>query len=130
MPALRDAAPTSLVDLSATEQVPIAELLRHVATELRGLCSTAYEVESAIEPLITDRCEKGLDGMQGLQELDRLIQYVDGLAAYLGALSEACSDLGSIDPSAARKLVKVARLAEGLAGHRRKPQVQGDVELL
>lgn len=131
MPVARQTAAASLVDLSSAEQVPISELLQYVADELRGLCGTAYEVEEAIEPLITDRCEKGLEGIQGLQELDRLIQYVEGLAAYLGALSEACADLGSIDPTAARRLVKVAQLAEGLAGRSRAGRApDGECEML
>jgi hypothetical protein len=108
----------SLADLHAAEQVPIADLLGYVSTELRNLCLAAYEVEEAVGPLITDRGQKGLEGVQGLQELDRMIQYIEGLADYLGALAEASADLGTVDPTAARKLIKVARLAEGLAGRR------------
>ena len=121
----------SLADMHAAEQVPIADLLGYVSSELRKLCCAAYEVEEAVGPLITDRGQKGLEGVQGLQELDRMIQYIEGLADYLGALSEASANLGTVDPTAARKLIKVARLAEGLAGRCLTPHAaSGEVEML
>ena len=122
-----------LTALSSADEVPIAELLAHVSDELRKLCTAAFEVEEAIEPLITDRGEKGLLSVQGLQELDRMIQTIEGLADYLGALSEACEGLGTVDPTAAQKLVKIAQLADGLAGRVMTPVCDdggGDVEML
>lgn len=107
---------TSLTGLSNGDPVPIADLLGYVSTELRSLCEAAFKVEHAVETLVTDRGERGLLSVQGLQELDRMIQYIEGLADYLGALAEASATLGSVDPTAARKLIKVARLAEALAG--------------
>jgi hypothetical protein len=125
------ATQTSLAALHAGEQVPISVLLGYVSSELRNLCVAAFEVEEAIGPLITDRSERGLVGVQGLQELDRMIQYIEGLADYLEALSEASASLGTVDPTAARKLIKVARLAEGLAGRCVMPHaLGGDVEML
>jgi hypothetical protein len=121
----------SLAEMHAADRVPIADLLGHVASELRTLCGAAYEVEEAIGPLITDRSERGLEGVQGLQELDRMIQYIEGLADYLGALAHASTGLGTVDPTDARKLIKVARLAEGLAGRRSGPHpASGDLEIL
>lgn len=121
----------SLAELHTAEQVPIADLLGYVSSELRKLCLAAYEVEEAVGPLITDRGQKGLEGVQGLQELDRMIQYIEGLADYLGALSEASEGLGTVDPTAARKLIKVARLAEGLAGRCLAPfTTAGEMEIL
>ena len=121
----------SLAEMHAVERVPIADLLGYVANELRQLCCAAYEVEEAVGPLITDRGQKGLEGVQGLQELDRMIQYIEGLADYLRALAEASEGLGTVDPTAARKLIKVARLAEGLAGRRIAAQTDGhDFEML
>jgi hypothetical protein len=131
MPSSSAVTPTSLAALHAAEQVPIADLLGYVSSELRKLCSAAFEVEEAVGPLITDRSERGLVGVQGLQELDRMIQYIEGLADYLEALSEASVNLGTVDPTAARKLIKVARLAEGLAGRCVMPHGGGgDFEML
>lgn len=95
---------------------PISDLLAQVSQELRKLGSTACTVETAIEPLLVERGQDGVVGIQGLQELDRLIQYIDGLADYVGALSQASQSLGGVDPRAARRLVKVAKLADGLSG--------------
>ncbi|TVQ54856.1 MAG: hypothetical protein EA355_10980 [Rhodobacteraceae bacterium] len=130
-----------LSHLSGAEAKPISELLVYVGLELRALCKAAYDVEAAVGVLITapdaqpdgaahGRLLRG-EGLRGLQELDRLIQHMDGIADYLGALAEAAQDLGAVDPTAARKVLKLARLADGLAG--RTPASGGgggEVELL
>jgi len=87
--------------LFAGDRTPVDELLRHVAEELRRLCAAAHEIEAIVSPLITDRGEKGLQSLQGLQELDRLIQHIEGLGDYLGALAEAAEGLGAVDAGAA-----------------------------
>jgi hypothetical protein len=104
------------IALFAAEHAPIDELLRHVSDELRRLCAAAHEIEGIVTPLITDRGERGFQSLQGLQEIDRLIQHIEGMADYLGELAKAAEGLGDVDAGAARRLVKVARLADGLAG--------------
>jgi hypothetical protein len=111
------------------DRVPVSELLTNVASELRALCASAYEVEAAVGSLITTTSPRDLSELSGLQELDRLIQHIDGLADYLGALARAAADLGDIDAAEARRLIKVARLADGLAG-RRHLAPDDDFELL
>ena len=111
------------------EYAPISETLRHVGSELRGLCAAAYDLEKAVGALISAPGAPGglgTDGLRGLQELDRLIQHIDGLADYLQALSRATEHLGEIDVSAARRLVKVARLADGLMGVAHRPPIVDD----
>lgn len=95
---------------------PLSELLGHAASELRALCSAAYTIETAVGSLLTTGAAPASDELQGLQELDRLIQHIDGLAAYLAALAEAAEGLGDVDATAARRLIKIARLADSLAG--------------
>ncbi|MGF1660825.1 MAG: hypothetical protein ACFCUS_15505 [Rubrimonas sp.] len=109
------------------ELAPVSELLANAGAELRGLCAAAYQVEAAVGALIETRGALGSEGLRGLQELDRLIQHIDGLADYLGALAEASGDLGEVDAGAARRLVKVARLADGLAGRRVAPGPADDL---
>jgi hypothetical protein len=106
--------------------VPLADLLGKVSQQLRELGTTACTVESAIEPLLIERGQDGLVGIQGLQELDRLIQYIDGLADYVGALSVAAEGNGGVDPRAAQRLIKVAKLAEGLGCVRSSDEVEHD----
>ena len=108
------------------EFAPVAELLDFAAVELRGLCAAAYEVEAAVGALIATRGALGAEGLRGLQELDRLIQHIDGLSDYLAALADASADLGEIDAGAARRRVKVGRLADGLAGRRVAPAATDD----
>jgi hypothetical protein len=112
--------------LFAAEHAPIDELLRHVSDELRRLCAAAHEIEGIVTPLITDRGERGFQSLQGLQEIDRLIQHIEGMADYLGELARAAAGLGEVDAGAARRLVKVARLAEGLAGRVAPPRDPSD----
>jgi hypothetical protein len=112
--------------LFAADHAPIDELLRHVSDELSRLCAAAHEIEAIVTTLITDRGERGFQSLQGLQEMDRLIQHIDGMADYLGALSKAAEGLGAVDAGAARRLVKVARLADGLAGRSLPPLGDGD----
>lgn len=114
------------VALFAAEHAPIDELLRHVSDELRRLCAAAHEIEGIVTPLITDRGERGFQSLQGLQEIDRLIQHIEGMADYLGELARAAEGLGDVDVGAARRLVKVARLAEGLAGRSVPPRDPAD----
>jgi hypothetical protein len=109
------------------EEAPIGDLLAHAGRELRDLCSAAYDLEAAVGALISSPDNRG-EGMRGLQELDRLIQHIDGLADYLTALSEAARDLGPVHVAAARKLIKVARLADGLAGRAAELREGGDVD--
>jgi hypothetical protein len=118
--------------LFAGDRAPIDELLRHVSDELRRLCAAAHEIEGIVTPLITDRDERGFQSLQGLQEIDRLIQHIEGMADYLGALAEAAAGLGDVDAGAARRLIKVARLAAGLAGRAVPPRssTDDDVEFL
>jgi hypothetical protein len=125
-----DAADRALFEV---DRAPVDELLRHVSDELRRLCSAAHEIEAIVAPLITDRGERGFRSLQGLQEMDRLIQHIEGLADYLGGLAEASQGLGTVDAGAARRLVKVARLAQGLAGRLPPDPPRGaddDVEFL
>ncbi len=98
------------------ETMPLSELLAHAAAELRALCSAAYTVETAVGALISTTTARGAAEMQGLQELDRLIQHMDGLATYLAAVAEAADGMGAVDAAAARRLIKIARLADSLAG--------------
>jgi hypothetical protein len=98
------------------ESAPIGAVLGNVANELRSLCLSAYEVEAAVGALIDKSDPAHLAELRGLQELDRLIQHIDGLAAYLGEVARAAAPLGAVDVSAARRLVKLERLAAGLAG--------------
>ena len=117
---------TADLALFAAEQAPIDELLRHVSDELRRLCAAAHEIEGIVTPLITDRGERGFQSLQGLQEIDRLIQHIEGMADYLGELARAAQGLGDVDVGAARRLVKVARLAAGLAGRDMPPRDPDD----
>ncbi len=108
-------------DSGGPEHVPVAELLSNASRELRTLCSAATAVETAVGALITTSNPRDIAEMRGLQELDRLIQHIDGLADYLGALARASDGLGAIDAAAARRLIKVRRLADGLAGRAPRP---------
>lgn len=126
----KDALERRLSHLSGSEAKPISELLVYVGLELRALCKAAYDVEAAVGALITAPEARRTDGLRGLQELDRLIQHMDGIADYLGALAEAAEELGHVDPTAARRVLKLARLAEGLAGRTPPAPEGGDVELL
>jgi hypothetical protein len=106
----------ALAHLSDESQRPIAELLVYVGLELRSLCTAANQVEATVEDLIADGPSQRPETVKGLQELDRLIQHMDGLADYLGALAEATKGAGSVDPSAARQVLKLARQRQFLIG--------------
>lgn len=121
------AAPT---DISGTEALPrlsdgdhrpIAELLVYVGLELRSLCAAANAVEATVEDLIASTPAHRPETVTGLQELDRLIQHMDGLADYLGALAEATQGSGAVDPTSAHKVLKLARQRQLLIGAPHKP---------
>lgn len=95
---------------------PLSALLANAAAELRALCSAAYTVETAVGALLTTATAREVAELRGLQELDRIIQHMDGLAIYLAAVAEAAEGMGAVDDAAARRLIKIARLADSLAG--------------
>ena len=102
--------------LSHDAEKPIAELLVYVALELRSLCTAATLVEASVEEIIGEHPSERPETLAGLQELDRLIQHMDGLADYLAALAEAARGAGPVDPTAARRVLKLARLRDQLTG--------------
>ena len=102
--------------LSHEAEKPIAELLVYVALELRSLCTAANIVEASVEDIIGDHPSNRPETLAGLQELDRLIQHMDGLADYLAALAEASRGAGVVDPTDARRVLKLARLRDQLTG--------------
>jgi hypothetical protein len=111
-------AGNALAHLSSAQERPIAELLVYVGLELRSLCSAANSVEASVADLISDNPTHNPQTIEGLQNLDRLIQHMDGLADYLAALAEASRAAGSVDPTGARQVLKVARLRQGLVGEK------------
>jgi hypothetical protein len=111
------------------ELAPIGEVLGHVATELHALCASAYQVEAAVGALIDRTDPASIAELKGLQELDRLIQHIDGLAVYLAEVAAAAQSLGPVDVGDARKKIKLERLAAGLAG-RAAPGADDGFELL
>jgi hypothetical protein len=111
-----DSASDALSHLSGRDQRPIAELLVYVGLELRSLCSAANAVEATVEDLISDNPSHKPETVTGLQELDRLIQHMDGLADYLAALAEVTKHSGCVDPTAARQVLKLARQRQLLSG--------------
>ena len=118
MPGKADPSPHALPHIARCEERPISELLVYVGLELRSLCSAASEVEASVGDLIAENPTSRPETVKGLQELDRLIQHMDGLADYLAALAEAAREAGSVDPTAARQVLKLARLREDLTGGR------------
>lgn len=108
---------------------PISDLLGHVSTELRDLCAIAFRVEKSVTVLVDSAAPNAVAELRGLQELDRLIQHIDGLAAYLGELAVVSEGLGPVDGASARRVIKQQNLAAALAGHR-ETAAGGDVELL
>ncbi|MFN3614350.1 MAG: hypothetical protein ACK4WC_07305 [Rubrimonas sp.] len=114
---------------TAPDMTPISDLLGHVSTELRDLCAIAFRVEKSVAVLVDSAAPNALAELRGLQELDRLIQHIDGLAAYLGELAVVSEGLGAVDAGAARRVIKQQNLAAALAGQR-ETAAGGDVEFL
>jgi hypothetical protein len=125
----RDGAP--LIHLGPER--PIGELMSAAALELRALCVAARCVEDAVESVIAEAGSLPQETVVGLQELDRMIQHMEGLADYVAALAAASPSSHLVDPTEARRALKLARLGRSLAGEpepgeRRDPA--GAVELL
>jgi hypothetical protein len=114
---------------AAADMTPISDLLGHVSAELKDLCAIAFRVEKSVAVLVDSAAPNALAELRGLQELDRLIQHIDGLAAYLGELAVVSDGLGVVDGGAARRVIKQQNLAAALAGQRETAS-GGDIELL
>jgi hypothetical protein len=108
---------------------PIGELMSAAALELRALCVAARAVEVAVETMIGGAGTIPRETASGLQELDRMIQHMEGLADYVAALADASPPSHLVDPTEARRALKVARLGRSLAGEA-EPDTADGVEFL
>lgn len=96
----------------ADEPVPVDALLAGAAAELARLAESGRRIEETVCALL----DGGAPPWPERQEIDPLIQHLDGLATYLDALAATASGCGEIDRGPARRRLTNAVLRRRLAG--------------
>jgi hypothetical protein len=115
------------------DQISLHDLLGNLSAELRGLASTALDIEDKVGDVIADGMRGGDRLVVSLQGLDHLAQTANELAAFVGSIA------GSVDRSIAIPVAEhvqsigLRSLAEALVGHGASKSAlltsRGDVDL-
>jgi len=105
-----------LDDEAAAEREPLSEVLARSAAELADLADRTERLQEVMADLIQQCAALGGDATQDMQALDWIAQHLEGLASFLGALSEEADPGWRIETSAALDALSLAELAHRLRG--------------
>lgn len=112
----------------------LAQVLARLATELDRAHQMGREVEDHFGRAIRQIAETGgtcsaAGALGPLQDLDRLVQTVENLARFVGALGAQLSHDPRVDPEEAARVMGLRDLAHRLTGQAPPPSVAGDLHL-
>jgi hypothetical protein len=124
---------TDFLETSDDRIATIAELLRRIALELRGVAQTVDDLQPAVGSLIAGDGARDAGAMRQLQNFDSLSQTLSGIADFTQALAAIAPDHWRLDPQPAARVVPLSGLADRLAATERRPALDagaaGDVEI-
>lgn len=126
---MRPDAPTSpAADAAPAGDAALADLLANAEGQLRAMTETARDVEMSVAQLADASPAAAVAAQTGLQQLDRLVQSVEAMADFVGALSSKCGPLGAVDAAPALAAVKLGAVRDRLAGREPEPAATADEE--
>jgi hypothetical protein len=99
------------------EHVVLRNLLANLSEELRHLAAAALEIEDRVGDVIADGLAGGERLSLSLQGLDHLVQTVNELSTFIGALSSSTDEKITIPVSGHIRAIGLRSLAEALVGH-------------
>jgi hypothetical protein len=99
--------------------MPVADLLRNVADELRNLTQVVDDLQLLVARLVSISAIQDGGVMRDLQNFDRLGQTLSGVANFAEALGVAANDDWSLNPLSASRAVHLSALAARLASRDR-----------
>jgi hypothetical protein len=118
---------SDILDTSDAKALPVAELLRRVALELRDLVQTVDGLQLLVGDLAPRGAGCDASVVKRLQDFDRLGQTLSGVADFSEALGSAAPDHWRLNPHPASRIVLLADLAARLASRERAPSAAAGV---
>ena len=94
----------------------VGDILARSAAELADLADRTERLQDVMADLIRQCAALGGDATQDMQALDWIAQHLEGLASFLGALSEEVAPGWRMDTAAALNALSLAELAHRLRG--------------
>ncbi|HML27978.1 MAG TPA: hypothetical protein PKE16_03905 [Hyphomicrobium sp.] len=108
--------------------VPVANVLLTVSNEIRMLSDSAADLQNLIGNLVVAGAFGGSQSIYELQSLDRICQNLGAVADFLQGLSEDAPIDWKIDAADAARGIKLADVAQRLAGSAPEDQETGEFE--
>jgi hypothetical protein len=103
---------------------PFPGIARRASDELRAIARNVEDLEHAVGEATVGASDAECAQMLELQRLDGIRQRIEGVADFLGALSDEPPHEGGIDARAAAGFVRLAAMAARLGGF--APPADGD----
>jgi hypothetical protein len=107
--------------------IPVADLLQHVADELRDVTRVVDNLQLLVARLVAVSAIRDGDVMRELQDFDRLGQTLSGVANFAEALGLAAHADWSVNPHPAAHAVHLSDLAARLVSRQEKAAPTGSV---
>jgi hypothetical protein len=99
------------------EHVVLRNLLANLSDELRHLAAAALEIEDRVDDVIAEGLAGGERLSLSLQGLDHLVQTVNELSTFIGALSQSADEAITVPVNGHIRAIGLRSLAEALVGH-------------
>jgi hypothetical protein len=114
-------------ETAKTRAIPVSDLLRHIAEELRDVTQVVDDLQLLVARLVAVSAIRDSATMRELQNFDRLGQTLSGVANFAEALGQAAAADWAVDPQPAARAVHLSDLAARLVSRREKVGVSGGV---
>ena len=114
-------------ETAKTRAIPVSDLLRHIAEELRDVTQVVDDLQLLVARLLAVSAIRDSATMRELQNFDRLGQTLSGVANFAEALGLAAAADWAVDPQSAARAVHLSDLAARLVSRREKAGVSGGV---
>jgi hypothetical protein len=98
------------------EHVVLRSLLANLSAELRHLGAAALEIEDRVGDVIAEGLAGGEKLSLSLQGLDHLVQTVNELSTFVGALSQSTDEAITVPVSGHIRAIGLRSLAQALVG--------------
>jgi hypothetical protein len=112
---------------SRSRTIPVADLLQHIADELRDVTRVVDNLQLLVARLVAVSAIRDGDVMRELQDFDRLGQTLSGVANFAEALGLAAHADWSVNPHQAAHAVHLSDLAARLVSRQEKTAPIGSV---
>jgi hypothetical protein len=107
--------------------IPVADLLKHIAEELRDVTQVVDDLQLLVARLVAVSAIRDGDVIRELQNFDRLGQTLSGVANFAEALGVAAHADWSVNPHSAARAVHLSDLAARLVSRQEKAATASSV---